>query len=130
MASISKPDVLPVFEHILRVSYAPKMAVGSSSVIEIKEKWDSRSSPLRLSPIIGECPGGGRGIGESLLNFHHLFGESLVNFRQYWRQSGGFSPILVQNILKAINARTNVLYCKMYRDACTWDIFEYHHINF
>ena len=34
----------------------------------------------------------------------------------------------MQNILKAINARTNVLYCKMYRDACTY-VFHTNLIN-
>ena len=39
LASISNPNVFPVFQHIVRAIYAEEMALGSSPIIEIKEKY-------------------------------------------------------------------------------------------
>ncbi len=75
-----------------------KWLVNFNLITNTKPDWGTGSSPIWLSPIIGESPGG------ILANIHLTFdnwrmswgytGESQVEIRQYWWKSSGHSPIL------------------------------------
>jgi len=60
-------------------------------------------------------------IGESRLNFRQLFGESLVDFHQYWRKLNGFSPIGIEQYEGGTYARTMPSIIRMYPDVYTYE---------